>query len=121
MQGRAIVIPPLVTIQMQMASVCEAWDIPYLNLSNIHNPSDIQTKVVDLDPKIILASIEDISNPSVQSELQGLTIRYIALDEAQVHFSNIATPVICSIYIVGGVGEGHSLIKNNNVTKSAKI
>ena len=81
-----------------MASVCEAWDIPYLNLSAIHSPSEIQTKLAEVDPKIILASIEDISNPSVQSELQGLAIRYIALDEAQVHLvgSNIATPEIKS-------------------------
>ena len=91
-------IPPLVTIQIQMASVCKAWDIPYLNISDVHSTSEIQTKVADLDPKIILASIEDISNPSVQSELQGLAIRYIALDEAQVHLvgSNIAAPEIYS-------------------------
>ena len=77
-------IPPLVTVQIQMASDCDSWDIPYLNLSDIRHPAEIQAKLADLDPKIILASIEDISNPSVQSELQSLTIRYIALDEAQV-------------------------------------
>ena len=67
-----------------MASICKAWDIPYLNLSDIHNPSEIQTKMMELDPKILLTSIEDISNPAIQSELQALDIHYIAIDEAQV-------------------------------------
>ena len=82
--GKAIVIPPLVTIQIQMASICQAWDIPYLNLADIHHPTEIQSKLSDLEPKIILTSIEDISNPAIQSELQTLDICYIAVDEAQV-------------------------------------
>ena len=67
-----------------MASNCVAYEIPYLNLSDVHNPDEIQTKIDEVDPKILLMSIEDVSNPLVQSELQNLDIRYIAIDEAQV-------------------------------------
>ena len=77
-------IPPLITIQMQMASLCEAWDIPYLNLSDIPNKSDVESKIEAGDPKIILSSIEDISNPLIQSQLQTLDVSYVAIDEAQV-------------------------------------
>ena len=67
-----------------MASLCEAWDIPYLNLSEIPNSSEIESKVDAEDPKIILSSIEDISNPVIQSQLQIREVSYIAIDEAQV-------------------------------------
>ena len=77
-------IPPLITIQMQMAKICENWDIPYLDLSDIHNPSEIQPKMEELDPKIILTSIEDISNPLIQSQLQTADVSYVTIDEAQV-------------------------------------
>ena len=70
-----------------MASICQAWDIPYLNLADIHHPTEIQSKLSDLEPKIILTSIEDISNPAIQSELQTLDICYIAVDEAQVSWN----------------------------------
>ena len=82
--GLAIVVPPLQTIQMQMACVCEEWGIPHVNLSDIQNPSEIQHKIDEAKPKIILASIEDISNHAVQSQLQTLDIKYIAIDECQV-------------------------------------
>ena len=77
-------IPPLVTIQVQMAGICDSWDIPYLNLSEI-NPLEIQEKIDSEDPKILLASIEDITNPVIQSQIQNVDVSYIALDEAQVY------------------------------------
>ena len=81
--GQAIVIPPLQTIQMQMAATCESWEIPYLNLSDI-NPSTIAEKVATEQPKVLLSSIEDISNCSVQAQLQCLRVAYVAVDECQV-------------------------------------
>ena len=82
--GKAIVIPPLQTIQLQMSSICEDWEIPYLNISEVRNPAEITTKLQELQPKVIIASIEDIANSSVQSQLQALKISYVALDECQV-------------------------------------
>ena len=67
-----------------MATTCENWDIPYLDLSTIKCPGDIGVKLQELEPKIILSSIEDISNPSVQAQLQSLNISYITIDECQV-------------------------------------
>ena len=67
--GQAIVIPPLQTIQMQMATICQSWEIPYLNISDITNPAEIAAKLEETDPKIILCSIEDISDPRIQSHL----------------------------------------------------
>ena len=81
--GKAIVIPPLITIQMQMANICSSWNIPYLNLSETQ-PLQIQEKIDSEDPKILLASIEDISNPTIQAQLQNTDVAYVALDEAQV-------------------------------------
>ena len=67
-----------------MASICEEWDIPYLNLSEVRNHGDITTKLQELEPKVIIASIEDMANSSIQSQIQTLKISYIALDECQV-------------------------------------
>ena len=69
---------------MQMTIVCQRWDIPYLNISDILNPSEIASKLEEADPKIILCSIEDISDPAIQAQLQTLNVSYIALDECQV-------------------------------------
>ena len=79
-------IPPLTTIQMQMATICSTWNIPFLNLSDVAHPEEIPTKLTLLDPKIILASIEDISNEAIQSKLHMLDIAYVAIDECQVDF-----------------------------------
>ena len=76
-------IPPLITIQVQMEEICKSWDIPYLNLSGIP-PQEIEARINTGDPKILLASIEDISNPAIQSQLQSVDVSYVALDEAQV-------------------------------------
>ena len=69
---------------MQMATICQNWDIPYLNISDITNPVEISSKLEETEPKIILASIEDVSNPVIQGQLQLLLVSYIALDECQV-------------------------------------
>jgi hypothetical protein len=82
--GQAIIIPPLQTIQMQMSLVCQEWGIPYINLADIKNPDEISQKIEELEPKIILCSIEDISEESIQKNLQKLDVGYLAVDESQV-------------------------------------
>ena len=82
--GKAIVIPPLQTIQIQMEKICQSWQIPFLNLSDIARPEEIPEKMEELNPKIILCSIEDISNEQIQSKLQLLDVSYVAIDECQV-------------------------------------
>ena len=69
---------------MQMATICENWEIPYLNISDITSPAEISSKLEETEPKIILASIEDVSDPAIQGQLQLLQVSYIALDECQV-------------------------------------
>ena len=79
MEGVALVVPPLVTIQQQMAKVCEAWKIPYINLSS-HNANQNIT-----EPRVILASIEDLANVTLQKYLLSVkNIAYVAVDECQV-------------------------------------
>ena len=77
-------IPPLQTIQMQMASICKKWSIPYLDLSDVQSPAQIPQKLAELEPKIILSSIESVSNSAIQTQLQSLEVSYIAIDECQV-------------------------------------
>ena len=79
---------------MQMASVCTEWNIPFLNLSDVPNPTDIPLKLDELQPKIILASIEDISNATIQSKLQSADVQYVAIDECQVKYF---APVLVSL------------------------
>ena len=79
----ALVIPPLQTIQIQMEKICSAWKIPFFNISNV-NPEDIPNKLNELNPKILLSSIEDINREEVQAELHMLKIMYVAIDECQV-------------------------------------
>ena len=82
--GQALIIPPLVTIQMQMALVCENWKIPYINLADIRKPDDITQQIEEVQPKIILCSIENISDEAIQRKLQRLNVAYVAVDECQV-------------------------------------
>ena len=84
MEGQAIVIPPLQTIQFQMASLCEEWDIPYLDVSTVKTGERIDILLDELQHKVILCSIEAISNSSIQDQLQSLNVAYIAIDECQV-------------------------------------
>ena len=67
-----------------MASICEEWNIPYLNLGDVRSPSEIPERLSELAPKVILCSIEAISDPAIQSHLQSLEVGYIAVDESQV-------------------------------------
>ena len=85
MEGVALIIPPLVTIQQQMAKVCEAWKIPHINLSNALQTKDIHSSQDSIEPKVILASIEDLTNVTLQRYLLTLNnISYVAVDECQV-------------------------------------
>ena len=84
--GQAIIIPPLQTIQIQMATTCQEWGIPYLNLSEVQDPAEIPEKLAQINPRVILSSIESISDPNVQRFLQSLEVAYIAVDECQVCF-----------------------------------
>ena len=61
-----------------MAKICDDWNIPYINLSEISKKEDISTIVEEAKPKIILSSIEDISDPIVQNSLQ-LVLNYICI------------------------------------------
>ena len=71
-----------------MVEICKSWHIPYLNLSETP-PQEIKEKINARDPKILLASIEDISSPDIQSQLQSVDVSYVALDEAQVRSSEL--------------------------------
>ena len=84
MDGQAIVIPPLITIQQQMSKICEAWKIPYINLSNITSRESTPTFTHSQAQKIILASIEDLTDVMIQKYLLSLKISYVAVDECQV-------------------------------------
>ena len=86
MEGCAIIIPPLQTIQLQMSALCDAWRIPYIDLSSIHSIDQISSAIVEIQPKIILCSIESISNPAIQAQINSLEVAYIAIDECQVTF-----------------------------------
>ena len=68
-----------------MAKICDDWNIPYINLSEVSKKEDIASIIEEAKPKIILSSIEDISDPIVQNSLQLVNIKYVALDECQVN------------------------------------
>ena len=76
-------IPPLLSIEHQMESICEEWKIPYCNISTIE-PKEIMPSLKTNDVKILLASIECISDVTVQKAIQDLKVNYIAVDECQV-------------------------------------
>ena len=67
-----------------MSLVCERWGIPYLNLVDTRSPGEIKQKIEELEPKIILCSIEDVSEEATQKILQTLDVAYVAVDECQV-------------------------------------
>ena len=69
-----------------MATTCQEWGIPYLNLSEVQDPAEIPEKLAQINPRVILSSIESISDPNVQRFLQSLEVAYIAVDECQVCF-----------------------------------
>ena len=83
-EGTAMVIPPLITIEQQMSDICSSWQISFVNLSTISDPKDIQSELEMKSPRIIIASIEKISDLAVQKGLMNVRLEYVALDEAQV-------------------------------------
>ena len=52
--------------------------------AEIKHPDEIPMVIAAKSPKIILGSIEDINNPSIQKTLMKLNIVYVSVDEAQV-------------------------------------
>ena len=55
-----------------------------MNLDDLDSPTDIAKKLMEVKPRVIISSIEDISNADMQAELQSVDIRYVAIDECQV-------------------------------------
>ena len=82
--GTALVIPPLLTIEKQMCDICQEWQIAFVNLSSFSDPNEIQLEVETKKPRIILASIEKISDLRIQKGLVNVRLDYVSLDEAQV-------------------------------------
>ena len=78
-----MVIPPLQTIESQMCKICEDWGITYINVSVV-DVNTIRDRLINENPRIIVASVEKISDPCVQCQLRDLKLNYIAVDEAQV-------------------------------------
>ena len=70
-----------------MAEVCKSWQIPYLNLADINHPEEITRKITEVNPKIILCSIENLSDPAIQKRLQKLKVAYVSVDESQVRYN----------------------------------
>ena len=81
--GVGIIIPPLLTIEFQIEAVCRKWDIPYLNLSSVET-TDIMSTLRSNDTKIVIASIECISDINVQKAIRDLKVNYVSIDECQV-------------------------------------
>ena len=69
-----------------MASICDSWNIPYIDLSKIHPPEEISAAIDAVQPKIILSSIECISSPAIQDQINALDVAYVAVDECQVQY-----------------------------------
>ena len=66
-----------------MEQICESWKIPFCNISGM-KPGDIIANIKTKDAKILIASIELISDVTVQKALQDLKVNYVAVDECQV-------------------------------------
>jgi len=81
--GVAIVIPPLLSIEYQMETICKDWNIPFCNISSTP-PSEIVSSLKSADAKVIIASIEKISDVKVQKAIQNIKVNYVAVDECQV-------------------------------------
>ena len=82
--GTALVIPPLLTIEKQMCDICREWKIVFVNLSSFSDPYEIQMELEVKKPRIIIASVEKISDVKIQKGLMNVGLDYVALDEAQV-------------------------------------
>ena len=67
-----------------MSKICDSWQIPHINLSEIHDPQAISLKLEEVNPKIILCAIEDLNREDIQDVIQLLRVAYVAIDECQV-------------------------------------
>lgn len=76
-------IPPLLSIEYQMETICKDWNIPFCNISSTP-PSEIVSSLKSADAKVIIASIEKISDVKVQKAIQNIKVNYVAVDECQV-------------------------------------
>ena len=74
--GLALVIPPLISIEAQLEDQCKAWNIPFLNLSSV-SIEDIKSKFVSSGARIVIASIEKISDVLVQKAIRDVNVNYI--------------------------------------------
>ena len=83
LDGVGIVIPPLISIEHQMESICREWNIPCCNASNI-GVTEILSSIKANRAKLLIASIELISDVTVQKAIQNLKVNYISVDECQV-------------------------------------
>ena len=83
-EGTALVIPPLLTIEKQMCDNCDSWGIRYVNLSTFSNIDELQTELEIVNPHILIASVEKISDSMIQKALMNVKLEYVAIDEAQV-------------------------------------
>ena len=91
---------------MQMGDICQSAGIPFINLgrltfikqkfliddfeAEVHNLNELGLMIQQNEPKILLCSIENVDDPIVQKQIQNLQIAYVAVDEAQVSFSEYA-------------------------------
>ena len=57
-----------------------------MHLADITAYENLAGMIAQLNPKVILCSIEDINDPQIQKQLQELTVAYVAIDEAQVRY-----------------------------------
>ena len=48
-------------------------------------------KIRDIAPKVLLCSIENINDPSIQKQIHHLEVSYVAIDEAQVLNKQLST------------------------------
>ena len=65
--GVGIVIPPLISIELQMEAICKKWAIPYVNLAGVV-AKDIVSHVASSKAKLVISSIESISDEVVQKK-----------------------------------------------------
>ena len=66
-----------------MGHICEQWGIRFLNISMM-DVEDIAEQIKSVNPRILIASVEKISDSRFQKQIGGLDLKYIAFDEAQV-------------------------------------
>ena len=85
--GVGMIIPPLLTIEFQIEAVCRQWNIPCLNLSSV-GTADIMSTLKSSNVKMVIASIECISDIAVQKAIRELKVNYVSIDECQVMDEN---------------------------------